>query len=92
MKIIIQTHLANAFPTDGRTTLPPPPNVVFLVDDEVATLAARGEKANALAEVATSASRANFFMMMAIVLFIGCKLVVIVRGCVQHQLKKSLLR
>ena len=60
--IITQTHFANALPTEEGTT---PPNAVFLVD-EVATLAARGEKANALAEVATSASRANFFMMMAI--------------------------
>lgn len=63
-----QTHLANAFPTDGGTT---PPNAVFLVDDELATLAARGEKANALAEVATSASRANFFMMIAMMLLCG---------------------
>jgi len=34
-------------------------------------LAARGEKANALAEVATSASRANFFMMIAMMLLCG---------------------
>ena len=60
-----RTYFANALPTDGGTT---PPNEVFFVDDEVATFAARGEKANALAEVATSANRANFFMMMAMVL------------------------
>ena len=58
--IITQTHFVNTFECT------PPPNAVFLVDDEAATLAARGEKANALAEVATSASSANFFMMMAI--------------------------
>ncbi len=64
--IITQTHFANAFPTDEGT--PPPSAAFLLLDEEAATLAARGEKANALAEVATSASRANFFIMMAIIL------------------------
>ena len=59
----LTTHLANDLLTGGTT-----PQVDRLL---VPTLAARGEKAKALADVAARASKATFFMINIVLLCIN---------------------